>query len=116
MALKSINLNLVSDVIDYIYASSEIYVGENLATEIVVEIPPSLQDMQYKLIFELPNKTVVQTNELIPLENTITYLIGSTLTTVVGDIVFQFEVYNSDNLVYKSKKYVLNVKSSIVVA
>lgn len=113
MSMKTMELNLLNDNVDFLYATTEVYLNENNATEIVVEIPLSLQDLYYAFLFELPDKTVV-VETITSVDNVLYFKLSNTLTSLLGDVTFQIEAKDSENLLYKSKLYTFNVKKSIV--
>lgn len=111
--MRTIKLGLLNDSINEIFISSIVYEKENEASTIEVTIPTELQGYKYKLVFRLPDNSVVVTSELIPVENVIEYKIGSNLTSKIGKLVFEFHIYNDAGLLCKIGKYMLNVQDAI---
>lgn len=111
--MKKISLGLINDDTNAIYTSSKLYEKENNATSLEIIIPTDLQGYKYKLAFLLPDSTVTVTSELIPVENIITYNIGSALTSKIGNVAFEFHVYNDAGLLCKIGKYMVKIQDAI---
>lgn len=95
---------------------SEYYVkkGENLSSELQITLPEEYLGYNYRLAFQLNENTPVLTDEIVPVESIIHYVINNNVTTEVGKLHIEVQFLSSGTTyLEKSYRFVIRVADSI---
>lgn len=88
--------------------------GENLASELVINLSEEFQGYKYVLKFQNNSNTEVVTSEILPVDNQIAYTITNTLTTDAGTLKVELNAYDlNTGLLMKTATTTLKVLDAI---
>jgi hypothetical protein len=110
--MKQIILNL-NDTDKNLFITEKIMQGENLASEMVINLSSEFLGYKYKLALQNNDNDPFVTVELIPVENVITYLIQNTVTKEAGILKVELHAYNNTGLLIKTATTSLRVEETI---
>jgi hypothetical protein len=88
--------------------------GENLASELVINLSEEFQGYKYVLKFQNNSNTEVVTSEILPVEDQIIYPITNALTAAAGMLKVELNAYDLDSgLLMKTATTTLKVLEAI---
>jgi hypothetical protein len=110
--MKQIILNL-NDTDKNLFITEKVMQGENLATELNINLSAEFLGYKYKLVFQNNTLDPFITVELIPVENVIACLIQNTVTKEAGILKVELHAYNDSGLLIKTATTSLRVEETI---
>jgi hypothetical protein len=98
-----------------IFSENYIKEGENKASNLIITLNPEFIDIaySYKIKFKLNDNAPVLTEDLVPVEDVITYTITNVNTFEMGSLRCELQAYDIDNTLLKSASITLNVIESV---
>ena len=110
--MQQIILNL-DQTDNKLYHQNLIRQGENLASELVINLSTEFQGYKYLIKFKNNENLEVITQELIPIENQIKYAITNPLTKDAGTLRIELNAFDDTGMLKKTATTTLRVLDAL---
>lgn len=110
--MKIINLNLNTSDATLFY-TKEVIQGENLATQLNINLTEEFQGYRYLILFQNNENNSIPTEELTPVNNTISYMLKNNMTKDAGVLKVELQAFDDNGTLIKTATRQLKVTESI---
>lgn len=110
--MRDINIDL-NNLDANLYYTSTMREGEHNASQLVITLSEEFVGYTYKLSFKLNAESTYLTNDLVPVDGVITYLVTNALTSEYGTLKCELQAYDDDIYLAKSAIFPLRIQSAL---